>query len=98
MIWINRAKVVFARPDLRQQAAILSLPVMVLMAKKTPVLRMADFRGITIVTLLTDVDAGNQHVGTVLAAGCVYVTRFAVKPAVRVMAENRVRQPDHLHV
>lgn len=81
-----------------KKGRILILPVMVLVTKKTAVLRMAQLCRISVMTMLTDADAGNQDIGSVFTAEHLYVTGLAIEAGMRVMAEDRLRQPDRFNV
>src|SRR5579864_2108617 len=80
------------------QRCVALLPVVVLVAQEAAILRLPDSGRLPVVALLAGLDARDQHIGRFLAAGGLGVARLAFDAGVRVVAEDRVRQPDRLDV
>lgn len=74
------------------------LPVVVLVAEEASVLGGTHFRRLSVMTLLTSVDAGYQDVCCFLTGDCPSVARLAVDADVSVVAEDRIGQPDRFDV
>lgn len=64
------------------------VPVVVLVAQEAAVLRLAEAGGLSVVTALAGLDAGDQDVCSFLAAGRFGVARAALDAHVCVMAED----------